>query len=339
MPPHVGGQQGILVCKGEPIMSKAKSVALERSLQLRDQKPLLKRMLSYRDMYLMMIPGLAFLLLFQYGPMYGVVIAFKEYNIIEGIWGSPWVGLANFEEFFSSAEALQVLKNTIIISFLRLAITFPVTIIVSLMINEVSNNAFKRVIQTISYLPHFMSWVIVAGIVINVLSPSTGIINAAIKALGGEPIYFMTSNFWFRPVLVLSSLWKEVGWGTVLYLAAVSNVDAEQYEAAIVDGATRFQRIRHITLPALYPVMTIQLILSMGTIMNAGFDQVFNLYNEMVYETGDIIDTFVYRKGLVEMNYSFSTAVGLFKSVVGLILTVSVHLITRRINGGEFGLW
>ena len=234
---------------------------------------------------------------------------------------------------------LNVLKNTIIISLLRITIGFPVTILVALMINEVSNKYYKRIIQTISYMPHFLSWIVVAGIVINILSPSSGIVNIAIKFFGGKTIYFMTSPDWFRPVLILSGLWKEVGWGTVIYLAAMSSIDGENYEAAAIDGANRIKRMIHITLPALYPVMTISLILNMSNIMNAGFDQVFNMYSTMVYDVGDIIDTYVYRMGLVNMNYSFSSTVGLFKAVVGFVLTLSVHFTAKRINGNSYGLW
>ncbi len=294
---------------------------------------------KYLDLYLMLIPGFLFILIFNYLPMYGVQIAFKDFNIMAGILDSPWVGLKNFKLFFGSNDSLNVLKNTLVISIYRLAVGFPVTILVALMINEIGNKTYKKIVQTISYLPHFISWVIVSGIVINVLSPNTGIVNSIIKFFGGQPIYFMASPQWFRIVLVTSGLWKEVGWGTVLYLAAISSIDAEQYEAAVVDGATRMQRIWNITIPALRPIMTIVLILSMGGILNAGFDQVFNMYNPMVYSVGDIIDTYVYRMGLVNMNYSFSSAVGLFKAVIGFTLTFSVHLITKKINGSESGLW
>lgn len=300
---------------------------------------LTKRIWKYKTLFLMLLPGLCFILLFNYGPMYGLQIAFKDYNIGQGIWGSPWVGLKHFKMFFSNTGSLRVLKNTLIISIYRLLLGFPAPIILALIINEVENKSFKRFAQTVSYLPHFISWVIAAGIIINLLSPSTGIINHFLKAMGLAPIYFMTDTRWFRTILVLSGIWKEVGWGSVVYLAAISSINIEQYESAIVDGATRLQRIFYITLPSMLPLISIMLILSMGGIMNAGFDQIFNMYNPMVYEVADIIDTYVYRIGLVGMDYSFSAAVGFFKSVVGLSLMIIVQIITRRLGGTEYGLW
>lgn len=300
---------------------------------------LAKRIWKYRSLFLMLLPGLCFILLFNYGPMYGLQIAFKDYSIGRGIWGSPWVGLKHFKMFFSNAGSLRVLRNTLIISIYRLLLGFPAPIILALIINEVGNKTFKRFAQTVSYLPHFISWVIAAGIIINVLSPSTGIINYFLKAMETEPIYFMTDTRWFRTILVLAGIWKEVGWGSVVYLAAISNINTEQYESAIVDGATRIQRMLYITLPSMLPLISIMLILSMGGIMNAGFDQIFNMYNPMVYEVADIIDTYVYRIGLVGMDYSFSAAVGFFKSAVGLTLMIVVQFITRQLGGSEYGLW
>ncbi|NSW92699.1 MAG: sugar ABC transporter permease [Firmicutes bacterium] len=310
-----------------------------RTTLMANKNSLFRRIWNYKALFLMLLPGLCFILLFNYGPMYGLQIAFKDYNIGEGIWGSSWVGLKHFKMFFSNASALRVLKNTLLISIYRLLWGFPAPIILALLINEVGNKAFKRVAQTISYLPHFISWVIAAGIVINVLSPSTGIINHFLKAIGIQPIYFMTDTRWFRTILVASGIWKEVGWGSVVYLAAISSIEIEQYDAAIVDGATRIQRMRYITIPSMLPLISIILILSMGGILNAGFDQIFNMYNPMVFEVSDIIDTYVYRIGLVQMNYSFSTAVGFFKSTVGLTLILIVQFITKQLGNSEYGLW
>jgi putative aldouronate transport system permease protein len=292
-----------------------------------------------RSLFLMLMPGMAFILIFQYGPLYGLQIAFKDYSIGAGVWGSDWVGYKHFNLFFHSPASLRVLRNTVTISLMKLVFGFPAPIIMAIMLNEIGNQKFKRVSQTITYLPHFISWVIVAGIMTNILSPNTGIVNSVLKAIGIKPIFFMTSKLWFRPILVLSGIWKEVGWGSIVYLAAISSIDAEQYEAAIVDGATRMQRIRHVTFPSMLPLISIVLILAMGRILNAGFDQIFNMYNPMVYEVSDIIDTYVYRIGLIEMNYSFSTAVGLFKSLVGLILVLTVQAITRQFGDSNFGLW
>lgn len=304
------------------------------------KRTLLQRMKPYAPLYLMLLPGLALIIIFCYGPMYGLQIAFKDYNIGLGIWDSPWVGLKHFAKFFSTDAAIRALTNTIIISFLKLIFSFPMPILLAVVLNEIGNQTFKRVAQTISYLPHFISWIIVASLLNNLLSPSTGAINAIIQQLGGQPIYFLADENWFRSVLVISNIWKEIGWSSVVYLAALSGIDPSLYEAAIVDGASRVQRITRITLPSIMPIATIMLILSMGSIMSAGFDQVFNLYSPQVYDVGDILDTYVYRKGLVDMSYSFSTAVGLFKSVVGLILVVTVNVLAKKLSPDhDAGLW
>ena len=304
------------------------------------KKTLAQRMKPYAALYLMLLPGLALILIFCYGPMYGLQIAFKDYNIGLGIWNSPWVGLEHFQKFLSTDAAIRALTNTIIISALKLVFSFPMPILLAVVLNEIGNQTFKRVAQTISYLPHFISWIIVASLLNNLLSPSTGVINAFIQQLGGDPIYFLADKNWFRPILVISNIWKEIGWSSVVYLAALSGIDPSLYEAAIVDGATRVQRITRITLPSIMSIAVTMLILSMGSIMSAGFDQVFNLYSPQVYDVGDILDTYVYRRGLVDMSYSFSTAVGLFKSVVGLILVVAVNVIAKRLSPDhEAGLW
>lgn len=302
-------------------------------------KMLLKRLLKYRALLLMLMPGICFILLFNYGPMYGVQIAFKEYRILDGIWESPWVGFKYFRTFFGDTYSLNVLKNTIFISIYRLVLGFPAPIILALLLNEIGKQFFKRFAQTVSYLPHFISWVIISGVVIGILSPNTGIVNYFIKSLGGKSIYFMADTGWFPTVLVLSGIWKEVGWGTVVYLAAISSIGTQMYESAIIDGATRIQRMRYITVPSLLPLISIVLILNMGGILNAGFDQIFNMYNPLLYEVADIIDTYVYRLGLVNMHYEFSTAVGLFKSVVGLTLMLIVHSATKRLGSNDYGLW
>jgi putative aldouronate transport system permease protein len=293
----------------------------------------------HRTLMLMFLPGFAFILLFNYGPIYGVQIAFKDFNISKGIWGSDWVGLKHFISFFTVPDNLRLLKNTVIISVLKLVFSFPAPIILAIMINEIGNRSFKRVVQTISYLPHFISWVIIAGIVTAVLSPSTGVINIIMKALGGRPIYFMTNSTWFRPVLVITNIWKEIGWSSVIYLAALSGVDPQLYEAAMIDGSSRMQRVRHITLPSILSVVAIILILSMANILNAGFDQVFNMYNPSVYGVSDIIDTYVYRVGIGQMQFSFTTAMGLFKSLVGLVMVVIVNAATAGMGQSEYGLF
>ena len=297
------------------------------------------QMWRHRTLMLMFLPGFAFILLFNYGPIYGVQIAFKDFNISKGIWGSPWVGLKHFVSFFTVPDNLRLLKNTVIISVLKLVFSFPAPIVLAIMINEIGGRVFKRTVQTISYLPHFISWVIIAGLVTAVLSPSTGVVNIIMKALGGRSIYFMTNSTSFRPILVISNIWKEIGWSSVIYLAALSGVDPQLYEAAMIDGSSRMQRVWHITIPSILSVVAIILILSMANILNAGFDQVFNMYNPSVYGVSDIIDTYVYRVGLGQMQFSFTTAMGLFKSLVGLLMVVIVNAATAGLGQSEYGLF
>lgn len=317
-------------------MSQGVAIAVPKKAA--QKVPLWRQIKAARGLVLMFIPGFLLILLFNYGPMYGLQIAFKDFKIMRGIWGSNWVGFEHFRRFFTSPVVLRVLKNTIEISLMRLIFGFPAPILLALLLNELRDGFFKRFTQTVSYLPHFISWVTIAALVRAMLSPSTGVVNAVIKALGFQPIYFLVSTTWFRPVLIGSAIWKEVGWGSVLYLAALSGVDPTLYEAAIVDGATRIQRMRYISLPAIAPVMAIVLILNMGGILDAGFDQIFNMYNTNVFEVADIIDTYVYRAGLISYEYSFASAVGLFKSLVGLIMVLSTNAIVRRLDRGS-ALW
>ena len=303
------------------------------------KKSLLERMKPYRMLYLMLIPSLVLVGIFSYGPMYGMQIAFKDYNIGLGIWGSEWVGLKHFRSFIGNRNATTALRNTFIISFLNLGWGFPMPIVLAVLLNEISNKYFKRISQTISYLPYFISWIVVSGFITNLLAPSTGVINSIIMSLGGKPILFLTSSKYFRSILVISNIWKNIGYGSIVYLAALSGIDPTFYEAAIVDGASRIQRVIHITLPNLIPVAAIMLILNLGGIMNAGFDQIFNLANAQVYDVADILDTYIYRVGLAEqMLYSFSSAVGFFKSVVGFVLVISVNLVVSKFNEGRTGM-
>jgi putative aldouronate transport system permease protein len=288
-------------------------------------------------LYLLLLPGIICLFIFRYIPMYGVVIAFKEYNIFAGIANSPWVGFLQFERLFRNPEFSRILRNTILISAYKLLWGFPAPIILALLLNELKNQRFKKFTQTVLYLPHFISWVIFAGIIVTFLNPTTGVINDIISYFGGRKIDFLANKRMFRSILVITDLYKGVGWGTIVYLAAISNIDPTLYEAAIVDGANRFRQVWHITLPSIRSVVVILLILSLGNILNAGFEQIFLLYNPLVYEVADIIDTFVYRRGLVESNYSLGAAAGLFKNVVALILIWSANHIVKSF--GEDGLW
>jgi len=300
---------------------------------------LIRDIVRHRSLFFMFLPGFLMILIFHYGPMYGLQIAFKDYSIGLGIWNSPWVGLKHFEKLFTDRYALSVIRNTIEISVLKLICGFPAPILLSLILNEIGNKTFKKVAQTISYLPHFLSWIIIGSMFIDLLSPSSGVVNYLIQLLGFQPVYFMTNPLSFRVTLMISSIWKEVGWGTVVYLANISSIDVSLYEAAVADGASRLRRMQHITLPSIMPTACIMLILNMGNIMSAGFDQIFNMSNQVVLESTDIIDTYVYRIGLVNFSYSFSTAVGLFKSLIGFIMVMIVNTITRKLTDAEYGLW
>jgi len=296
-----------------------------------------KRTWKYRYLYALLLPALILVLVFHYLPMYGIVIAFKDFKLVKGIAGSDWIGFTNFRKLLMSPSFYEVIRNTIVISLLKLIFTFPAPIILALMFNELLNQKFKKLVQTISYLPYFMSWVVIGGILINILSPERGIVNYIIKLFGGGGIYFLADSSWFRPVLVMSSIWQGAGWGSVLYLASITGIDSELYEAAKIDGANRLQQAMRITVPLMYPVITVMLILSIGNILNAGFDQVFNLYTPPVYSVADILDTYIYRRGLVESDYGFATAVGLFKNVIGFSLVVGSNYVSKKIS--EYGVW
>jgi putative aldouronate transport system permease protein len=288
-------------------------------------------------LYLMVLPGVLYFLVFRYYPMYGAIIAFKDYRVLQGFTGSPWAGLKHFRTIFASPNFYNVLTNTLLISVYKLIFGLPIGVVVALLLNEVRIYSFKRTVQTVTYLPHFLSWVVVFGVLLTTLSPGTGLLNKAIVAAGGQPINFLADPNWFRSVLVASDIWKDLGWGAIIYLAALAGISPSLYEAAAVDGASRFQRILHITLPGLVPVIVLVTLLRIGTILSAGFEQVFVLYNPSVYGVADIIDTWVYRQGIQGFQFSVSAAVGLFKGVVGCTLLVSANTLARRFAGT--GLW
>lgn len=294
---------------------------------------------KHYQLVIMFLPTMLALAIFTYAPMYGLSIAFKEYTFAKGIGGSPWVGFLQFQKLFMAPSFQEVLFNTVRISFFRLLCGFPAPVILALLLNEIGNARYKRIVQTISYLPHFLSWVVLGGIVHQILSPTSGLINQIMVKFGGEPIYFLASKRHFVPVLIVSGIWKEVGWSTIIYLAAISSVNPELFEAATIDGANRFQRVRHVVLPGIAPVISLMFILASGNLINAGFDQIFNLYSPAVYSVADIIDTYVYRRGLVEMKYSFSAAAGLFKNIVSFTLVLLTNVIVKWLNGKEAGIW
>lgn len=299
-----------------------------------------RKMQKYSGLYLLLLPVLVYVFIFHYVPMYGVTIAFKDYKFIKGISGSPWAannGLKYFIRFLSSSQFPRVMSNTLIISGMRLVFSFPVPILIAILINELNGKAFKRVVQSITYLPHFMSWVVISALILDIINPVNGIINSVIVALGGTSISFAIEPRYFRWILILASIWKESGWGSIVYLAAISGLDPTMYEAADIDGANRFQKIVYITLPSILPVIVIMFILRIGNFLNGGFDEIINMYNPAVYSVADIIDTYAYRVGLVDMNFSYSAAIGLFKNAIGAIMLLTTNIITRTTVGE--GIW
>ena len=286
----------------------------------------------------MIVPVLAQFIIFKYLPLYGILLAFKDYRILQGIAESPWVGFFNFQRLFNSLDFLRVFKNTIVLALLNFIFGLPAPIILALMINEMRGKVFKRISQSLSYLPHFISWVILAGIFMELLSPSRGPVNAVLKALGLKTIFFLGDPGWFRPTLVITNIWKGIGWGSIVYLAALGGINEELYDAARVDGCGRFKRIWHVTLPGMLPVVIIMLIFAAGDLVSDNFDQVFNLQNDgVINNVGDVLGTFIYRQGIGNLDYSFSTALELFRNLISLVLVVSTNKISKLV--GEYGLW
>lgn len=286
----------------------------------------------------MIMPGVLFILIFTFIPLYGVIIAFKEYNIstgIKGIFSAEWVGLANFKEFVTDINFWNMLRNTLGINLLGLLITFPVTILFALLLNELTSARFKKLTQTVTYLPHFISWSIFGGLIINILSPSNGVVNYILTSLGiiSEPIHFLGEQQYFWLLAVLTQLVKDLGWGAILYLAAIAGIDQEMFEAAYMDGATRFQRIWHITLPSISGTIVILLVFSISNILNSGFDQFFVLQNPLNIDASEVIDTYVYKVGLREFRMEYATAVGLMKTVIALFLLYGANFSAKKITG------
>lgn len=287
-------------------------------------------------LYLMMLPVIAYYIVFHYAPMYGALIAFKDYSPMKGILGSDWVGFKHFADFFNSYYFLRILKNTLLISLYSLLFEFPAPIILALLINEVRHRMFKRVVQTITYMPYFISLVVICGIITD-FTNADGLINRVFTWLGYDGQAMLQKPELFRPIYILSEIWQRIGWESIIYIAALMSIDQEQYEAARMDGASRFKQIFYITLPGIMPTIAIMLILRMGNLLNVGFEKIILLYNPVTYETADVISSFVYRKGLLEFGWSYSSAVGLFNSVINLILLVTANYISRRVS--QNSLW
>ena len=292
--------------------------------------PLLREYGKNKYLIILLMPILVYYAVFHYAPMYGIVLAFKEFFPLKGIAGSPWIGFEHFKTLFTGLDFLPVLKNTLIISLYKLLFGFPAPILLCLLINEVRHAHFKKAVQTITYLPHFISWVVLAGFIIEMLSPSRGPINILLQYMGFKPVFFIAEASWFRTVIVASGIWREVGWQSVVYLAAVAGIDPELYDVADIDGAGRIRRIWSITLPSILPVVIIMFIFATGSIINDDFDQIFNLLNAKVLSVGDVISTYTYREGMVNMNFGYATAVGLFKNVVAFILVMYTNFIARK---------
>lgn len=291
---------------------------------------------KYKYLYLMVLPVLIYYIIFHYAPLYGATIAFKNFSPGKGIMGSPWVGFKHFEAFLSSVYFWRVFSNTLMINILELLFGFPAPILLALLLNEIRNSAFKRTIQTVTYMPHFISLVVVCGMIVDFTS-SEGVFNSIITALGGEKVLFLQKPEYFRTIYVASGIWQQIGWGSIIYLAALSSIDPSLYEAAYMDGAGRLRQLWHVTLPGIAPTIVILLILNLGKMMNVGFEKIILLYNPATYETADVISSFVYRRGLRESNWSFGSAVGLLNSVINLVLITASNKISRKLN--ETSLW
>lgn len=285
-----------------------------------------------KELYLMILPVMIFYIIFAYVPMYGILLAWKDYLPRKGILGSDWVGWFWFEQFFQRPEMFRALKNTLIISGLKILICFPAPILLALLINEVKSEKFKRVIQWAIFLPHFINWVVIGGIVKQMLAVDDGLINDMLALFGHERIPFLLKSEYFYTILIIAEIWKGVGWGTIIYNAGMSGIDKSLYEAAKIDGCNRFQLVTHVTLPAILPLITVMLIMQIGNLMNAGFDSIYNLYNPAVLDVAETIDTLVYSQAQ-DQYYEFSTAVGLFKNVINFLLLIFANKITKRING------
>ncbi|MFS0722479.1 ABC transporter permease [Paenibacillus sp. 1P07SE] len=310
-----------------------------------DRKPaagrfpaLIRRVVANRYLYLMLLPPILFFLIFEYKPMYGALIAFKQFNPYLGIDNSPWIGFRNFEKFFESYYFWRLLKNTFLMSFYSLIFIFPASVAFALLLNEVRIKRFKSAVQTISYLPHFISLIVICGMIIDFSKPG-GIINSLLLWIGivSEPIQFLILPEWFRSIYVGSGLWQSLGWNSIIYLAALSGINPSLYEAAVIDGAGRWKQLLNVTLPGILPTVLILLILNVGTLLNVGWDKIILLYNPSTYVTADVISTFVYRRGVIEADYSFTAAVGLFNSVINFTLLVIANRISRKTT--DSSLW
>lgn len=303
-----------------------------RDLRLSPGRRKLNKILCNWQLYLFLLPALAYFLIFRYYPMLGLQLAFKKYRAVEGIWGSPWVGTKYFEQFFRGPNFGRLITNTLMISVGTLLISFPVPVLLALLLNQIPSKKYKKLVQTTIYAPHFISVVVLVGIISLFFSPRNGIVNHMIAALGGTRIHFMAEPSWFRPLYIGSDIWQNAGWGSIIYLAALSNINPELHEAAIMDGANKYQRVWHIDLPGILPTVVIMFILGAGKVMTVGFEKAFLMKNDLNVSTSEIISVYVYQRGLLDNQPSLSTAVGMFESVVNLVLITTVNFISKKVS-------
>ncbi len=289
------------------------------------------------QLYLMLFLPVLYYILFKYMPLYGTLIAFKKFSARKGIWNSPWVGFVNFQKFLGDPYFYKLIRNTLLINFYCLIFAFPSSIIFALLINEMRHKAYRKLVQTVSYLPHFISTVVVCGLITNFLRTNGGIINDLIAMCGGERISFLNKAEYFRGIYVISEIWQHMGWDAIIYIAALTAIDPQLYEAARIEGANRFQQMLHVTLPCIAPTITIMMILRVGNLMNLGYEKILLLYSGATYETADVISTYVYRRGLLTADFSYGTAIGLFQTVIALILVLSTNWLGKKIS--DTSLW
>ncbi len=297
----------------------------------------IRTLYRYRWLYILALPGMLYYMIFHYAPMVGLVIAFKDYNLMKGMWGSSWVGFDNFRTIFSTPDFPLLMKNTLILSVYRILFNMFPDIILALMLNEIRVKWFKKLVQTITYGPHFLSWIIVYGLVFSFFAPGAGFITTFFRDMGWGEIDILTNADAFRPMLLLTDIWKNTGFGAIIYLAALASINAELYEAAVVDGANRWRQLWHITLPGIREVFVLLLIFRIGSILDAGFDQVYIFLNARVYEVGDILDTWIFRRGIENLDFSVPAAMGVFKSVIGIILVLGANKLAKKF--GNSGIW
>lgn len=318
----------------ESIISNKKVIKKHNRVPTKKKLTLIKK---HYQLYLLLLPTMLYFTVFRYIPMYGIQIAFKDYIVTKGVWESSWVGLKHFQRFFNSPEFIMILKNTLGISLYSLVVSFPMPIIIALLINQLGSKRYKKFVQTVIYAPHFISTVVMVGMILIFLSPRSGVINKIIEMFGGEPIFFMGKREYFKSIFVFSGVWQSTGWGSIIYLAALASISIDLHEAAVVDGANKWQRILHIDLPGILPTAITMLILNTGNLLSVGFEKVYLMQNSINRTTSEVISTYVYKQGLLSAQFSYSTAVGLFDALVNLIMLVIVNKLARKFS--ETSLW